>query len=391
MRTEDLLEAYYDCCNRKRHSGSYVRFTLDRERELVDLRDAVNEREYKPSTSVCFVVSRPRWREVFAADFRDRVLHHWVRLRVEPLFEQTFSDRCFNCRKGKGVLYGVKMLQKDIEEESEMYHRECYVATIDIKGFFMSINKEKLWRMLSEYLNARYEGEDKEDLLYVCEVLVRHCPEKNCERHSPVEFWDNLSSDKSLFTCGEGRGLAIGNLFSQLFANFFLDRVDKEIEGMGLRFGRYADDIYLVSADKKKILSAVPKIRTALESLGLRMHPRKFYIQEAHKGVSFAGGIVMPGRVYCEGRVREKLMFSVDRLNGFRTLRELAKRVESVNSLLGLMRNFDEYGFRRKVLERMSARVWKRCFVKGRFESVRVKKSFRMSEKVIKRVWNERK
>ena len=133
---EGMFEAYYDCITRKRGSNNAMRFVLDFERNLVVLADEINNRTYQPSVSIAFVVSRPKYREVFAADFRDRIVHHWICLRLEPLMEQVFSPRTFNCRKGKGVDYGVGMLAADIKECSENYTKGCYVATADMKGFF---------------------------------------------------------------------------------------------------------------------------------------------------------------------------------------------------------------------------------------------------------------
>jgi len=70
----------------------------------------VHNRTYEMSPSICFIVTRPKKREVFAADFRDRVIHHVIMQRLEPLFEDRFIDDNYNCRKNKGVLYGVKRL-----------------------------------------------------------------------------------------------------------------------------------------------------------------------------------------------------------------------------------------------------------------------------------------
>ena len=107
---------------------------MDYESKLIALRDRINNRTYQPGKSICFVVTRPRYREVFAAAFEDRIVHHWIALRLEPLFEQVFSPRTFNCRKGKGQLYGVKMLYNDIIICSQNYTRDCYIMKLDLQG-----------------------------------------------------------------------------------------------------------------------------------------------------------------------------------------------------------------------------------------------------------------
>ena len=108
-----------------------------------------------------------------------------------------------------------------------------------------------------------------------------HEPEYNCERHSPLGYWDYIPANKSLFTNGRGYGVAIGNLFSQLFANYLLNVLDWFLlEDLGFTYvGRYVDDFYVVDTDKAKMLDAVPKIRALLAGYGLTLHPDKFYMQ----------------------------------------------------------------------------------------------------------------
>lgn len=133
---ETMLEAYLDCRKRKRSTVGATEFELNYVRNLVELTNEVNSRQYRIGKSICFVVRYPRYREVFAGDFRDRIIHHYIALRLEPLFEQVFCDRTYNCRKGKGQLAGVTQLAEDIREESENYTQDACVMKLDLKGFF---------------------------------------------------------------------------------------------------------------------------------------------------------------------------------------------------------------------------------------------------------------
>ena len=126
VTTDGLLEAYYDCRRSKRHTASAIVYEMDYETKLIALRDRINNRVYQPGKSICFVVTRPRYREVFAASFEDRIVHHYIALRLEPLFELVFSPRTFNCRKEKGQLYGINILKQDIRDCSENYTRTCW-------------------------------------------------------------------------------------------------------------------------------------------------------------------------------------------------------------------------------------------------------------------------
>ena len=86
-----LLDAYYDCRRNKRKTASALVYEMDYESRLIALRARINTGAYQPGKSICFVVTRPRYREVFAASFEDRIAHHYIALRFEPLFETVIS------------------------------------------------------------------------------------------------------------------------------------------------------------------------------------------------------------------------------------------------------------------------------------------------------------
>ena len=98
VELDGLFEAYYDCRKDKRDSINSLSFEVGYEEGLVDLCNEINSRTYKPSRSIAFIVDHPVYREVFAADFRDRIIHHYIALRIEPLLEAQFTNRTFNCR-----------------------------------------------------------------------------------------------------------------------------------------------------------------------------------------------------------------------------------------------------------------------------------------------------
>ena len=387
VTTEGMLEAYYDCRRSKRRTASAIVYEMNYESNLIALRDRINTRTYQPGKSICFVVTRPRYREVFAASFEDRIVHHYIALRLEPLFELVFSPRTFNCRKGKGQLYGVKMLEADIKEASNNYTTDCYIMKLDLQGFFMSIDKSMLARMIDKFIVKYYKGNDIDDLRYLCQVVVLHCPEKNCERHSPREMWDHLPANKSLFTNGEGKGVAIGNLFAQLFANFLLNELDWYIEELGIKYhGRYVDDFYCIHKDKQVLLSAVPKIRAKLAELGLSLNPKKFYFQHYTKGVEFTGAVVKPYRTYCCNRVLTNFIAAVRKLNRSKNIDDVTHAVCSINSYLGLLRQSNEYAQRLKILKMIEPRAYKWIYIKGHYEVLCIKNQYKRNYMTQKRI-----
>ena len=387
VTTEGMLEAYYDCRRMKRRTASAIVYEMNYESNLIALRDRINTRTYQPGKSICFVVTRPRYREVFAASFEDRVVHHYIALRLEPLFELVFSPRTFNCRKGKGQLYGVKILEADMKEASNNYTTDCYIMKLDLQGFFMSIDKSMLARMINKFIVRYYQGDDIDDLHYLCQVVILHCPEKNCERHSPAELWQHLPANKSLFTNGEGKGVAIGNLFAQLFANFLLNELDWYIEELGIKHhGRYVDDFYCIHQDKQVLLSAVPKIRAKLAELGLSLNPKKFYFQHYTKGVEFTGAVVKPYRTYCCNRVLTNFIAAVRKLNRSKNIDDVTHAVCSINSYLGLLRQSNEYAQRLKILKMIEPRAYKWIYIKGHYEVLCIKNQYKRNYMTQKRI-----
>ena len=381
---ETILEAYLDCRKRKRSTVGATEFELDYVHNLVELMNEVNSRQYRIGKSICFVVRYPRYREVFAGEFRDRVIHHYIALRLEPLFERIFCGRTYNCRKGKGQLAGVVQLAEDIREESENYTKDAYVMKVDLKGFFMSIIKSKLAKMVDGFIVAHYEGDDKEDLRWLCNLVIMHRPETNCERRSPLWMWNFIPKEKSLFTNGEDRGIAIGNLFAQLFANFLLNTIDWKIDAVCVRHNRYVDDISFVSKDKEKLLSIIPMLRTELGKLGLRLNEKKFYLQHYSKDVQFTGAIIKPGRVYVANHTINSFAFAVERLGKaaeMGMIDDIKKEISSVNSYLGIMSHYNEYAMKRRITAKLPQKFYKYCYIEGHFDTVKLK--YKYTEKAI--------
>ena len=387
VTTAGLLEAYYDCRRNKRKTASALVYEMDYESKLIALRDRINTRTYAPGKSICFVVTRPRYREVFAASFEDRIVHHYIALRLEPLFEQAFCPYTYNCRKGKGQLYGTKVLRQQIIECSDNYTTDCYIMKLDLRGFFMSIDKKILARLIDSFVDEAYQGDDKDDLRYLCQIVILHEPEKNCERHSPASYWNYLPANKSLFTNGEGKGVAIGNLFAQLFANFLLNSLDWLVEELGLTYhGRYVDDFYMIHRDKMVLLSAVPRIREKLSELGLELNERKFYFQHYTKGVEFTGSILKPNRVYTCNRTITNFIAAVRRLNKAKDLRQAEHAVNSINSYLGLLRHNNEYNTRKRVLKMIESQAYEYVYIKKNYSILALKNKYKKRVQTYKRI-----
>lgn len=398
---EEFFEAYYSCRRNKRGTGNALLFESNYEVELVKLHREVNEMTYEIGKSVCFIVTRPVKREVFAADFRDRIIHHLVVRRLEPLFESVFIDDNYNCRKGKGVLYGVKRLHEQIRMCSENYTRECYVMKNDLQGFFMSIHKPKLWSMLEKFIWENYTGIDMNILLYLTKKVVLHNPELNCIRRSPESMWNGLPVNKSLFTTGKEYGLPIGNLTSQMFANFYLHAFDiRQKERFGY-YGRYVDDFYTISTSKQTLLDIIPVIRAELkDDLSATLHPKKLYLQRYEKGCKFIGSVVKRDIMYAGSQTVGNMINNIVKFNRLaeQDISYAATNAEhfvsSMNSYFGFLIHYKSYAIRRKLANMISSDWYKVCYIVGHHEKLVCKKEYKQSyilkEKSInKQIFNE--
>ena len=130
---ESIVEAFEDCSKKKKTSNDYLQFLPNCESKMVDKWNYIRYENYTPGKSKTFVSDWPVSREIFAADFADRIIHHWWALRVNPLFEERFTEQgdvSKNCRVGQGVHVAVKEAQIMVDE-----HPDWWVGRFDLEGF----------------------------------------------------------------------------------------------------------------------------------------------------------------------------------------------------------------------------------------------------------------
>lgn len=377
---EDVIEAYYDCRRRKRNTANAMEFEMDYERYCIDLWQELNEHRYKPRRSIAFIVEHPVKREIFAADFRDRVVHHLIARRIYGLLEQQFLTDSYSTQKGKGTLFGIKRLEQHIRDCSEGYTRSCWIMKLDISGFFMNIPKDRLYETVSRFLEEKYHENDKQMLYYMLRETIYNRPECNCIRKVPTWRWRGLPRNKSLFRSGGKKGLPIGNLTSQLLALLYLDELDHLITGpWGVEhFGRYVDDMALVHPSPQHLLWVRHSIISYLSDLNLKLHPKKMYLQHYSKGVMFVGGMIKPGRKYISNRTVARLFAKVHYYNQLMarpeplTAAEVESMVASMNSYLGMMRHYNSDRLFRRMLHRIGPQWYSYTYISKRGRRVKL-------------------
>ncbi|MDO4191604.1 MAG: RNA-directed DNA polymerase [Bacteroidales bacterium] len=310
----DLYQAYGDASKHKHHKHYLQRFQQDLDAHLAELCDELYERRYIAKPSKCFVINFPKKREVFAAHFRDRIVHHLYFNYVHQMFERTFIQDAYSCIKQRGTHFGIRRLTKHIRQESHNYRRTCYVLKMDIRGYFMSINRIKLLELCSATLDkmalhkvSKYRAErwcDRVDMSfvkYLTQEIVLLNPVSNCCIVGSESDWEGLPNDKSLFHSLDDCGLPIGNLTSQLFSNVYLNVFDQWMKRtMGIKhYGRYVDDFYVVDSNCERLQSIIPLVREFLKNkLNLTLHEGKLKIVSVKQGVEFLGAFIKPFRQY---------------------------------------------------------------------------------------------
>ena len=387
---ESVMDAYLDCLRHKRTSKQAVEYMAMASVDLPVLARELYDRTYEIGTSTCFIVKYPKYREVFAASFRDRIIHHWICLRLNPLFEyqhRLLGNVSHNCREGFGSRYSADNVYRAIERITEHYRKEAYIYKGDMDSFYMRISKSLMWKKLEPFIEQWYDGHDKELLLWLVKKVVFHSPEKDCVLNSPPEYWTHLKPSKSLFRIDDDRGIPIGNLTTQIFANFFMlemDRKAKELfEGLNYHYVRFVDDFVVICDNKKEMLKRVKVLEDFIEKkLSLKVHKDKKYCQKTSHGLKYVGAYLKNGRMYLSSRTLARLK---ERVIGFSRILRSANvsrldliRIESViNSYLGFCKGLRTYRKRKGYLLMFDKVFWKYFFVKGHWDSVRLYRQYR--------------
>lgn len=295
----NIHRCYLKCRRNKRNTVNALRFEINLEENLCRLERELETKSYQPARSVCFVVKKPKLREIFAADFRDRIVHHVLVDYLEKIFEPKFIFDSYACRTGKGTHKGVERLQQFARQVTANGTRNAFYLQMDIKSYFVSIDKEILLRLIRR-VTANPE------VLWLAELIINNNCAKNFVIKGNPELIKLLPPHKTLFNAPENRGLPIGNLTSQFFANVYLNELDQFIKRdlKAKHYIRYVDDFILLSEDRGQLAFWKGKIAEFVrEKLKLEIHPEKQRIAPVPDGMDFLGYIVRPGYLLARKRV----------------------------------------------------------------------------------------
>ena len=353
------LRVAFECAKRHKSKKPYVRhFERNLKENIEKLADDLLNRAYKPEPSTVFIVKRPVKREVFAAQFRDRVVHHLYYNYSHELYERTFIQDTYSCIPGRGTHYGIDRMAMHIRKASNNYQKRCYALKLDKRGYFMHINRQKLLevatgtlskmrthRISQESLHTWDDVIDIDFLIWLSGEIILLDPRKDCNIVGTVEDWEGLDHSKSMFYTPDGLGLPIGNLTSQLLSNVYLNVFDQYVKRLlkCKHYGRYVDDSYIVNCCKSWLLSLVPQIRNFLrDELGLELNMGKLHIVEVTNGVEFLGGFVKPYCKFISSKSLSRMLQNIKNIN----FGDWESVYRSVNSFLGTLVHYNSFNIR---------------------------------------------
>ena len=334
---DNLLLAYYKARKGKRNNDNVAAFEVNLEYKLFQLQEELKNKSYQPGKYKTFKIYDPKERMISAAPFRDRVVHHALCNIIEPLFEGTLIYDTYANRKGKGTHAGIRRCQQFLRQYK-------YVLKADIRKYFPSIDHQILKEIITRKVKCR-------PTLDLISLII--------DNSNPQEPVPDYFPGDDLFSLNQRRkGLPMGNLTSQFFANLYLSPFDHFVkEKLRIKgYVRYVDDFVLFHDDKKYLHELKRECQRFLaEHLRLMLHPRKSEVFPTRNGVSFLGQRIF----YTHRRLRRE--------NVQRFYRRLNCRIEQyhagtlspeklecqLNSWLGHARQADTWRLRRAVVRHL--------------------------------------
>lgn len=337
---EEIYEAYLLCLkNKKGKQGTYKFVNENLCENLMELVNNLNERNYNPKPSNCYVITEPALREIYAAQFSDRVIQHFYMKEIEDILDEELVDGCCSCRKQRGTDYALKLLKKYLVETSNYGKKDCFFLKIDLSGYFMSIDRKQVGKKFSKLIMEKYKGKHKELLLYLTPLIFENNPALNC-RYKCNEKMRKQVPERRKMKKDWKYGMAIGNLTAQAGSNLNLCDFDNYvIKELKLeKYVRYVDDLVIIADNKSKLISSIPLIKQKLKETHQKINRKKTKVDTAYHGVPFLGKVSYPyGYQKSSKQVIIRVCQKAKKVNNIDGENLLAK----TNSQIGSLKNYN--------------------------------------------------
>ena len=274
---DNLLLAFRKAAKGKRSKPAVASFEYDLEPNLLTLQAELRSNGYKPGPYSNFTIHETKRRLISAAPFRDRVVHHALINIIEPIYERKFIYDTYANRKGKGT-------HKALDRCTSFLRRYAYVLALDIRQFFPSSDHAVLMKIMSQAIAD-------EQVLNLCAVILEGGAGIQGDEYDMVYFLDD-----DLFAVNRPRGLPIGNLTSQFWANVYLNGLDHFVKRrLGCKaYIRYVDDMFFFANEKTTLHEWRSEVIAHMASLRLTIHENSAQPRPTRTGVPFLGFQVFP-------------------------------------------------------------------------------------------------
>lgn len=306
-----MLNAWEEFRKGKRSKEDVAQFEMNIETNLFELHSQLISGKWKPDPYTIFTVHDPKLRIIHKATVRDRVLYQAVYRKLYQIFDPSFIFHSYSSRNDKGTHAGITSFEQYIRKVSKNYNNSGYILKCDIKKFFDSIDHDILFSLIKRKIS------DLNLLLLIRDII-------------------------DFFSTFPGKGLPLGNVTSQLFANIYMNELDQHIKHqLKIKYYvRYCDDFGVVANSREYLEYCVREIRTFCETrLLLNLHPHKVVISKIHQGIDFLGYVLL--RHYRVLRTRTKKR-TLKKLKALKQVVNLGKTEEeflerSAKSYLGML------------------------------------------------------
>jgi len=320
---ENLFISWKEFKRGKTKKPDVQKFEMFLEDNLFKLWQELRDKTYTHSKYTDFYIKDPKLRHIHKAEVRDRVLHHAIYRILYPIFDKSFIFDSYSCRNKKGTHKAVLRLESLARKGNQNFTKPCYCLKCDIKKFFNSIDHRTLLGCLKMKVHAA-------DALWLLEGIIES------------------------FGKNEGKGLPLGNLTSQLFANIYLNELDQFVKHnlKAKYYIRYCDDFLILDSDQEFLAKLVGIIDEFLESrLKLSLNQNKIYISKLSQGVDFLGYIALPHyrvlRTKTKRRMFRKLGFRLAQLSAGEISSKAFEQVRQ--SYLGILSHCSSWKLKQKL------------------------------------------
>lgn len=284
---DNLFNSWHEFRQGKRSKADVQEFERKLEDNIFRISRELKGKTYYHGHYTSFYITDPKLRHIHKAEVRDRIVHHAVYRVLYPIFDPSFIYDSYSCRNGKGTHRAVKRLEDFSRKVSKNYIEPCFALKCDVRKFFFSVDH----KILFELIKRRVKDEAVLDL--VNEIIESF----------------HVDMDK---------GIPIGNLTSQLFANIYLDELDQFVKHV-LKvkyYLRYCDDFVILSDN----IAYLESVRVAIEQflqeeLKLSFHEDKITIRKLRQGIDFLGYVIFPHHTILRTKTKRRMLQRVNEKN----------------------------------------------------------------------------